>query len=110
MYTLEKNKISPLCILCTLVPQVIRLLTLMLVCMWYKESHPLGSQGRRRSIGSLRSMKYSGYCMPNCDRHWCFGGVGEVYVENGSNVSLTTLNCPVSVGYHLELRVAITFY
>ena len=36
MYTLEKNKTSPLCILFMLVPQVIPLLTLMLVCMWYK--------------------------------------------------------------------------
>ena len=23
---------------------------------------------------------------------------------------ITTLNCPISVGYHLELRVANTFY
>ena len=110
MYTLEQNKTSPLCMLCVLVPQVIPLLALMLVCTWYKESQPLGNQGRRRSIGSHRSMKYSIYCMPDYERHWCFGSVWEVYVEMGSNVSLTTPNCPISVGYHLELRVAITFY
>ena len=28
----------------------------------------------------------------------------------GSNVSLTTLKSPISVGYHLEVCVSITFY
>ena len=40
MYTLEKNNASPLCILCTLMPQVIPLFTLTLVCTWYEESNP----------------------------------------------------------------------
>ena len=39
MYTLENNNTSPLCILCILMPKT-RLLTLMLVCMWYEESTP----------------------------------------------------------------------
>ena len=34
--------ISPLCILHTLVPQMIPLPTLTLVCMWYKQSNPKG--------------------------------------------------------------------
>ena len=38
MYVLEGNNTSPLCILCTLMPQIIPLLTLMLVHTWYKES------------------------------------------------------------------------
>ena len=40
MYTLEKNNASPLCILCTLMPQIIPLLTLTLVHTWYEESNP----------------------------------------------------------------------
>ena len=40
MYTLEKNDASPSCILCILMPQIIPLLTLTLVCMWYEESNP----------------------------------------------------------------------
>ena len=40
MYTLEKINTSPLCILCTILPQTIPLLTLMLVCRWYEESTP----------------------------------------------------------------------
>ena len=39
MYALEKKSItSPLHILCTLMPQIIPLLTLMLVHTWYEES------------------------------------------------------------------------
>jgi hypothetical protein len=38
MYILEKNDTSPLCILCMLMPKIIRLLTLMLVRTWYEES------------------------------------------------------------------------
>ena len=40
MCTLEKNNIPPLCIICTLMPQTIPLLTFMLVHMWYEESNP----------------------------------------------------------------------
>ena len=36
MYTLEKNNTSPLCVLYTLMPHIIPLLTLMLVCTWYE--------------------------------------------------------------------------
>ena len=32
------NNTSPLCILCTLMPQIIPLLTFTLVCTWYEES------------------------------------------------------------------------
>ena len=38
MYKLEKNNTSPLCILRTLMPQIIPLLTVMLVRTWYEES------------------------------------------------------------------------
>ena len=40
MYILEKFNTSPLCILCTLMPQIITLLTLTLVHTWYEESNP----------------------------------------------------------------------
>ena len=43
MYTLDKTNTSHvciLCILCTLMPQIISLSTLTLVHTWYKESHP----------------------------------------------------------------------
>ena len=40
MYILEKNNTSPLCTLCTPMPQTIPLLTLMLVRTWYEESTP----------------------------------------------------------------------
>ena len=41
MYTLEKSNTSPLCIsLCMLMRQTIPLLTLMLLCRWYKEFTP----------------------------------------------------------------------
>ena len=42
MYTLEKNSTSPLCILCTLMSQIIPLLALMLGHTWYEESTPQG--------------------------------------------------------------------
>ena len=42
MYTLEKNNTSPLWILCTLIPEIVPLLTLMLLCTWYEESTPKG--------------------------------------------------------------------
>ena len=45
MFSLEKIKTSPLCILCMLMPQIITLLTLMLICTWYKESN-LGVEQR----------------------------------------------------------------
>ena len=37
---ITENNTSPLCTLCTLVSQIISLLTLMLVCTWYEESTP----------------------------------------------------------------------
>ena len=40
MYILERNNTSPLCVLCTLMPQIISLLTLPLLHMWYGESTP----------------------------------------------------------------------
>ena len=40
MYRLEENDTPPLCIICTLVPQITPLLTLTLVRMWYEESTP----------------------------------------------------------------------
>ena len=40
MHTLEKNNTFPLRILCTLVPQLIPLLTLTLVCTWCEISSP----------------------------------------------------------------------
>ena len=40
MYTLDKNNTSPLGILCTLMPQIIPLLTLMLDHTWYEKSIP----------------------------------------------------------------------
>ena len=40
MCTLEKYNISPLCMLSTLMPQILPLLTLMLVCRWCEESTP----------------------------------------------------------------------
>ena len=38
MYTLEKNNIYPLCILCMLMSRIIPLLTLTLIHTWYEES------------------------------------------------------------------------
>ena len=38
MYTLEKNNTSPLCILCTLMPEIKPLSKFMLVWTWYEES------------------------------------------------------------------------
>ena len=45
------RKLIPLslCILCTLMPQMIPLLTLTLVRMWYEESTPGGNIFRRKS-------------------------------------------------------------
>ena len=40
MYTLEESDTSPLCIPCTLVPQIIPLSKLMFVRMWYGKSNP----------------------------------------------------------------------
>ena len=40
MYALEKNIISPLCVLYRLIPQIIPLLAPMLVHTWYEESTP----------------------------------------------------------------------
>ena len=41
MYTLEpKNNTSPLCVQWTLIPQIIPLLTLTLVRIWYAKSTP----------------------------------------------------------------------
>ena len=40
MYTLENNKTTPLCTLCTLIQQIILFLTLTLVRTWYEESTP----------------------------------------------------------------------
>jgi hypothetical protein len=43
MYTLKKNNTSPLCMLYTLMPQIMPLSTLMLVCTWYSSLvHALG--------------------------------------------------------------------
>ena len=42
MYTLEKENTSMLCILYTLMPQIIPLLTLTLVHVWYEKPTPLG--------------------------------------------------------------------
>ena len=42
MYTLDKNNTSPSSILYTLMPQIIPLLTLMLVHTWYEQSKPQG--------------------------------------------------------------------
>ena len=42
MYTLEKNNASPLCVLCTILPQIKPLITLRLVRTWYEESTPWG--------------------------------------------------------------------
>ena len=41
MYTLHIDNISPLCIPCTLIPQMISPLTLTLVRTWYEESTPM---------------------------------------------------------------------
>ena len=43
MYTLEKINTSPLCILDTLMPQIVPLLTLTLLHTWYEESTPWAS-------------------------------------------------------------------
>ena len=40
VYTVEKINTSPLCILCMLMPQIIPLLTLMLVHTWYENPPP----------------------------------------------------------------------
>ena len=40
MYTLERENVSPLCILCNLLPQIIPFLKLTLVHTWYEESTP----------------------------------------------------------------------
>ena len=46
MYTIKKNNTSPLCILCMLMPQIIRsLLTHTLVCTWHKVSAPYVHNG-----------------------------------------------------------------
>ena len=42
MYTLEKNNTSPFCILCTLMPQIIPLLTFMPIHTWYEDLPLLG--------------------------------------------------------------------
>ena len=62
MYTLEKNKTSPLSILCTLIPQTIPLLTLTFICTRYEESTPreartnsLEMYGNRTCTHTLRT-------------------------------------------------------
>ena len=40
MYTLEKNNNPPLCIICTLMPQIIPLLKLTPIHIRYEESNP----------------------------------------------------------------------
>ena len=47
MYTLDKNNTSLLCILCTLMPQIIPLRTPMLVHMLYEKSTPGGGERAR---------------------------------------------------------------
>ena len=43
MYTLEKNNTSPSSILCTIMPQTITLMTVMLICTWYDGLHTTSS-------------------------------------------------------------------
>ena len=42
MYTLEKNNTSPLCVLCTLMPQIIALSKLTSTGIWYEKSTSWG--------------------------------------------------------------------
>jgi hypothetical protein len=60
MYTLHNWNISPLCILCTLMPQITPLLTLTLVHMEYEKSPPpLGDVATTMNYGVASFMSWS---------------------------------------------------
>ena len=120
MYTLEKSNTSPLCILCMLMPQIIPLLTLMLVHMWYEEFAPaklitFGSKdiasfwNSREHLGEnvkqeYNSVKGSSACLTTSKSQWVWttrlvlaprggvggGGGGRYILTNGDCWLLTT--------------------
>lgn len=54
IYTLEKNKTSPLCILCTIMSQSIPISTLKLVRTWHEESNPWAMNSPRVHSSTIR--------------------------------------------------------
>ena len=61
LYKLKKINTSPLRILYMLMLQIIPLLTLMLICMWYEESTPsLGISRPQESQGEVLVIEVAG--------------------------------------------------
>ena len=57
VHTRGKINTSPFYIPCMLMPQVIPLPTLILVCTWHGESHPLN-----KNVAKIRCTQYNGGC------------------------------------------------